>query len=136
MAQYQINVGSVIEVAIEPKATAESGRLLAALTALTDEDPSLRYSQDGESGQTVLGGQSEHHLDEAVHKIMRAHGVALTIGAPQVAYRERLTRAVEVLHTHMKVVGGAGEFARVSILFEPAEPNSGFAFENATPNTA
>jgi elongation factor G len=133
MDQRQIDNGSVIEVAVVPKASADQPRLLAILGRLIADDPSLRYSHDVESGQTILGGQTEHHLDEAVHKIMRIHGVALDVGAPQVAYRERLTRAVEISHTHMKQVGAAGEFAKVSILFEPAEPKSGFAFESAVP---
>jgi elongation factor G len=129
MDQHHIDGGSLIEVAIEAKSAADQARLLTVLQALVADDASLRYSHDVESGQTIFGGQSEHHLDEAVDKIMRTHGVALNIGAPQVAYRERLTRAVEVSHTHMKIIGGAGEFARVSILFEPSAPNSGFAFE-------
>ena len=136
MAQYQIDVGSVIEVAIEVKASVDRARLLAALDALTADDPSLRYSHDVELGQTILGGQTEDQLGEAVYRITRDDGIELNIGAPQVAYRERLTRAVEASYTHKKVVGPAGEFARVSILFEPAEPNSGFAFENSAPNDA
>jgi elongation factor G len=128
--------GSVVEVAIEPKAPADRDRLLTALQAATADDPSLRYTYDDASGQCVLGGQSEDHLDEAVHKIRQAHGIAFELGAPQVAYRERLTRAVEIAYSHTEILSGTGEFARVRILFEPSDAGSGFVFENAAPSAA
>ncbi|NOT40632.1 MAG: hypothetical protein HOP13_09080 [Alphaproteobacteria bacterium] len=136
MVQYHIDNGSVIEVAIVAKTPADRARLLAVLQTLTTDDSSLRYSHDVGSGETILGGQSEAHVDEAVYKIKHTHGVEFEIGAPQAAYRERLTRAVEILHTHKKLVGAAGEFASVRILFEPAEAKSGFVFENAAESEA
>ena len=130
MDQRHFDNGSVVEAAIERRVAAEQTPLLAALEALVTDDPSLRFSFDAESGQIIIGGQSEQHLESAVHQVMRIHGVALTIGAPQVSYRERITRAVDIDHTYSKIIGARGEFARVRILFEPTGPNSGFTFEN------
>lgn len=121
---------SIFEVAIEPKLNSDLDRLVAALDASVTSDPSLRYSQDQASGQTVLFGQSEQQLLDAARKIDRELGVGLNVGGLQVSYRERVSRAVEISYTHAKVMAGGGEFALVGILFEPGATDSGFVFES------
>jgi elongation factor G len=120
----------VIEIAIEPKSKADQEKLGIALSKLAAEDPSFRVSTDQESGQTILKGMGELHLDIKVDILRRTYKVDANIGAPQVAYRETLTKPAEVDYTHKKQTGGSGQFARVKIQIEPGEPNSGFVFES------
>ena len=120
----------VIEIAIEPKSKADQEKLGVALQKLAAEDPSFRVSTDQESGQTILKGMGELHLDIKVDILRRTYKVEANIGAPQVAYRESLGRKVEIDYTHKKQTGGTGQFARVKIVFEPGEPGSGFVFES------
>ena len=120
----------VIEIAIEPKSKADQEKLGVALAKLAAEDPSFRVSTDQESGQTILKGMGELHLDIKVDILRRTYKVDANIGAPQVAYREKLTKRVEKDYTHKKQTGGTGQFARVKIVFEPNEPGAGTAFES------
>jgi elongation factor G len=120
----------VIEIAIEPKSKADQEKLGVALHKLAAEDPSFRVSTDFESGQTILKGMGELHLDIKVDILRRTYKVDANIGAPQVAYRERIGRQVEVDYTHKKQTGGTGQFARVKLIVGPGEPGSGFAFES------
>src|SRR5713226_1984841 len=120
----------VIEIAIEPKSKADQEKLGVALAKLATEDPSFRVSTDQESGQTIIKGMGELHLDIKVDILRRTYKVDANIGAPQVAYRERITRKVTVDYVHKKQTGGHGQFARVKIVVEPAEPGAGFSFEN------
>ena len=121
----------VIEIAIEPKSKADQEKLGLALAKLAAEDPSFRVSTDQESGQTILKGMGELHLDIKVDILRRTYKVDANIGAPQVAYREKLTRRVEKDYTHKKQTGGTGQFARVKIVFEPAEPGAGSSFTSS-----
>src|ERR1700678_2941069 len=120
----------VIEIAIEPKSKADQEKLGVALAKLAAEDPSFRVSTDQESGQTILKGMGELHLDIKVDILKRTYKVDANIGAPQVAYRERLTKKTEINYTHKKQTGGTGQFARVKITFEPVEPGGGYSFES------
>ena len=120
----------VIEIAIEPKSKADQERLGVALQKLAAEDPSFRVSTDHESGQTILKGMGELHLDIKVDILRRTYKVDANIGAPQVAYRESISRKAEIDYTHKKQTGGTGQFARVKIVFEPGEPGSGFVFDS------
>jgi len=121
----------VIEIAVEPKSKADQEKLGVALQKLAAEDPSFTVSTDHESGQTILKGMGELHLDIKIDILKRTYKVEANIGAPQVAYRESLGRKVDIDYTHKKQTGGTGQFARVMITFEPGEPGSGFVFENA-----
>ena len=120
----------VIEIAIEPKSKADQEKLGVALAKLAAEDPSFRVSTDQESGQTILKGMGELHLDIKVDILRRTYKVDASIGAPQVAYREKLTKRTEINYTHKKQTGGTGQFAKVTIVFEPAEPGQGSSFES------
>ena len=120
----------VIEIAIEPKSKADQEKLGVALAKLAAEDPSFRVSTDTESGQTILKGMGELHLDIKVDILKRTYKVDANIGAPQVAFRERITKAAEVDYTHKKQTGGTGQFARVKFIVEPNEPGKGFEFES------
>ncbi len=120
----------VIEVAIEPKSKADQEKLGVALSKLANEDPSFRVSTDQESGQTILRGMGELHLDIKVDILRRTYKVDANVGAPQVAYREKLGRPATIDYTHKKQTGGSGQFARVKIEFGPGEPGTGFVFEN------
>jgi elongation factor G len=120
----------VIEVAIEPKTKADQEKMGVALARLAQEDPSFRVSVDQESGQTILKGMGELHLDIKVDILKRTYKVDANIGAPQVAYRETLTKKVEIDYTHKKQTGGSGQFARVKIVFEPQQAGFGYEFEN------
>jgi elongation factor G len=120
----------VIEIAIEPKSKADQEKLGVALAKLVAEDPSFRVNTDQESGQTILKGMGELHLDIKVDILKRTYKVDANIGAPQVAYREKITRSVTVDYVHKKQTGGHGQFARVKIVAEPSEPGKGFEFEN------
>jgi elongation factor G len=120
----------VIEMAVEPKTKADQEKLASALVKLAAEDPSFRVSTDQESGQTIIKGMGELHLDIKVDILRRTHKVEVNVGAPQVAYREKVTRRVEVDYTHKKQSGGSGQFARIKIVVEPNEVGKGFGFEN------
>ena len=120
----------VIEIAIEPKSKADQEKLGLALSKLAAEDPSFRVSTDFESGQTILKGMGELHLDIKVDILKRTYKVDANIGAPQVAYRETITRPAEIDYTHKKQTGGTGQFARVKFNVSPAEPGEGFSFES------
>jgi elongation factor G len=121
----------VIEIAIEPKSKADQEKLGVALAKLVTEDPSFRVATDPESGQTIIKGMGELHLDIKVDILKRTYKVDANIGAPQVAYREKITRSVTVDHTHKKQTGGAGQFARIKIVAEPLPPAGGFEFANS-----
>ena len=121
----------VIEVAVEAKTKADQEKLSGALARLADEDPSFQVGNDAESGQTVIKGMGELHLEILVDRMRREFKVDANVGQPQVAYRETITRAAEVDYTHKKQSGGAGQFARVKIEIEPLEPGMGFQFESA-----
>jgi elongation factor G len=120
----------VIEVAVEPKTKADQEKMGVALSRLAAEDPSFRVTTDHETGQTVIKGMGELHLEIIVDRMRREFKVEANVGAPQVAYRETITKANEIDYTHKKQSGGAGQFARVKIRFEPLEPGAGFVFEN------
>jgi len=120
----------VIEIAIEPKSKADQEKLGVALAKLAAEDPSFRVSTDHESGQTILKGMGELHLDIKVDILKRTYKVDANIGAPQVAFREKVTKPAEVDYTHKKQTGGTGQFARVKFQVEPTEPGAGFQFES------
>jgi elongation factor G len=120
----------VIEIAIEPKSKADQEKLGVALQKLASEDPTFRVNTDQESGQTILRGMGELHLDIKVDILRRTYKVDANIGQPQVAYRETLGRAAEINYTHKKQTGGSGQFAEVKILFEPVEAGAGYSFES------
>ncbi len=120
----------VIEVAVEPKTKSDQEKMGVALGRLAQEDPSFRVTSDPESGQTVIKGMGELHLEILVDRMKREFKVEANVGAPQVAYRETITRGAEIDYTHKKQTGGSGQFARVKLVFEPLEPGEGFVFEN------
>jgi elongation factor G len=120
----------VIEVAVEPKTKADQEKMGMALNRLAQEDPSFRVSTDPESGQTIIKGMGELHLEIIVDRMKREFKVEANVGAPQVAYRETITRRQEVDYTHKKQTGGSGQFARVKLVLEPLEPGQGFEFES------
>ena len=120
----------VIEVAIEPKTKADQEKMSAALVKLAQEDPSFRVSTDMESGQTILKGMGELHLDIKVDILKRTYKVEANVGAPQVAYRETISKVAEIDYTHKKQSGGSGQYARIKLRFEPLQPGGGYEFEN------
>ena len=120
----------VIEVAVEPKTKADYEKMGQALGRLAQEDPSFRVTSDEESGQTIIKGMGELHLEILVDRMKREFKVEADVGAPQVAYRETITKDVEVDYTHKKQSGGACQFARVKMKFKPLERNSGVKFLN------
>ncbi len=120
----------VIEIAVEPKTKGDQERLGVALSRLAAEDPSFRVSTDPESGQTILKGMGELHLDVKVDILKRTYKVDVNVGAPQVAYRETITRPATIDYTHKKQTGGSGQFARIKIEVEPAGQGGGYAFES------
>ncbi|MEN0654340.1 MULTISPECIES: elongation factor G [Hyphobacterium] len=120
----------VIEIAVEPKSKADQEKLGIGLNKLAAEDPSFRVKTDEESGQTIMAGMGELHLDILVDRLRREFKVEANIGQPQVAYRETLGRTAEITYTHKKQSGGSGQFAEVKMIFEPLEPGSGFQFES------
>ncbi len=120
----------VIEVAVEAKTKADQDKLSVALARLAEEDPSFRVSADPESGQTVIRGMGELHLDILVDRMRREFKVDANVGQPQVAYRETIGREAGIDYTHKKQTGGAGQFARVKIVLEPLKPGDGFLFES------
>merc|ERR1712232_1214857 len=111
----------VIKVAVEPKTKADQQKMSEALIKLAAEDPSFRFSRDEETGQTVIEGMGELHLEIIVDRMMREFNVEANVGAPQVSYREAITVPAEVDYTHKKQSGGSGQYARVKITFEPKE---------------
>ena len=121
----------VIEQSIEPKSKADQEKLGVALGKMVAEDPSFTVYTDPESGQTIMKGMGELHLDIKVDILRRTYKVDANIGAPQVAYRESLGRKADIDYTHKKQTGGTGQFARVKIIFEPGEEGSGFVFESS-----
>lgn len=121
----------VIEVAVEPKTKADQEKMGLALSRLAAEDPSFRVTTDYESGQTIIKGMGELHLDIIVDRMRREFKVEANVGAPQVAYRETITQKAEVDYTHKKQTGGAGQFARIKLRFEPQEPGEGYSFVNS-----
>ncbi|UYQ73936.1 elongation factor G [Pelagibacterium flavum] len=120
----------VIDIAVEPKSKADQEKMGLALQRLAAEDPSFRVKSDEESGQTIISGMGELHLDILVDRMKREFKVEANIGQPQVAYRETITRAAEIDYTHKKQSGGSGQFARVKLTIEPNETGAGFAFES------
>jgi elongation factor G len=120
----------VIEVAVEPKTKGDQEKLGVALNRLAQEDPSFRVTVDHESGQTIIKGMGELHLDIIVDRMKREFKVEANVGAPQVAYRETITKSADVDYTHKKQTGGSGQFARVKMEIEPAQAGEGFIFEN------
>ena len=120
----------VIEIAIEPNTKADQEKMGIALSRMASEDPSFKVSSDNENGQTIIKGMGELHLEIKVDILKREYKVDAKVGAPQVAYRETITKQGEIDYTHKKQSGGAGQFARVKIIFEPLEPGSGFVFDN------
>jgi elongation factor G len=121
----------VIEQAVEPKSKADQEKMALALHKLASEDPSFRVSTDPESGQTRIKGMGELHLEIKIDILRRTHKVDVTVGAPQVAYRETLARATEIDYTHKKQTGGTGQFARVKLRLEPNEPGKGNEFASS-----
>jgi len=121
----------VIEVAVEPKTKADQEKMGMALARLAAEDPSFRVTTDHDSGQTVIKGMGELHLEIIVDRMKREFKVEANVGAPQVAYRETISKTYECDYTHKKQTGGSGQFARVKIRFEPNEAGAGFEFKNA-----
>jgi len=119
----------VIQLAVEPKSTADQEKMSLALQKLASEDPSFRVSSS-ENGQTNIAGMGELHLEILVDRMKREFKVEANVGAPEVAYRETITKSHEVNYTHKKQSGGAGQFARVKIIFEPGEPGTGFTFDS------
>src|SRR6056300_252718 len=120
----------VIEVAVEPKTKVDHEKMGQALARLAQEDPSFRVNTDEESGQTIIKGMGELHLEILVDRMRREFKVEANVGAPQVAYRETISTSYDVDYSHKKQSGGAGQFARVKITFEPGEPGSGYEFIN------
>ncbi len=120
----------VIEMKVEPKTKADQEKMAVALYKLAAEDPSFRVSTDSESGETIIKGMGELHLDIKVDILKRTHKVEVQVGAPQVAYREAITRKVTKDYTHKKQTGGTGQYARVILEIEPAEKGTGNSFES------
>ena len=118
----------VIVVAVEPKTKADQEKMGLALSRLAKEDPSFRVSSDNESGQTVISGMGELHLDILVDRMKREFKVEANVGAPQVAYRETFSKEAEIDYTHKKQSGGAGQFARLKIVITPNQPGEGYNF--------
>jgi elongation factor G len=120
----------VIEIAIEPKTKNDQEKMSQGLQRLAAEDPSFRVETDIESGQTIMKGMGELHLDILVDRLKREFKVEANIGAPQVAYRETISRKAEIDYTHKKQTGGSGQFARIKLVIEPTEPGEGYSFES------
>ena len=120
----------VIEIAVEPKTKADQEKMGLALARLAAEDPSFRVETDFESGQTIMKGMGELHLDILVDRMKREFKVEANIGAPQVAYRETISHMAEIDYTHKKQTGGTGQFARIKLVIEPTEPGEGYSFDS------
>src|SRR5258707_13126073 len=120
----------LVEIAIEPKSKADQEKLGVALAKMVSEDPSFTVQTDQESGQTIIKGMGELHLDIKVDILKRTYKVEANIGAPQVAYRERISKPVTIDYQHKKQTGGTGQFAQVKLVAEPLPAGTGFVFEN------
>ncbi len=120
----------VISIAVSPKDKGASEKLGVALGKMIKEDPSFRVETDEDSGETILKGMGELHLDIKVDILKRTHGVEVEVGKPQVAYRETVTQRIEDSYTHKKQSGGSGQFGKIDYIIEPGEPGSGFQFES------
>ena len=120
----------VISIAIAPKDKAGAEKMGIALGKMVQEDPSFRVETDEETGETIMKGMGELHLDIKVDILKRTHGIEVEVGKPQVAYRETITQRVEDSYTHKKQTGGSGQFAKIDYVVEPGETNSGFEFES------
>ena len=120
----------VIEMAVEPKSKGDQEKMTLALIKLANEDPSFRVSTDQESGQTIIKGMGELHLDIKVDILRRTHKVEVNVGAPQVAYRETISKPTEIDYTHKKQTGGTGQFARVKFKVFPNEKGKGYSFDS------
>jgi elongation factor G len=120
----------VISISIKPKVKGAEEKMGAALTKMVQEDPSFHMMTDEESGQTILKGMGELHLDIKVDILKRTHGVEVEVGKPQVAYRESITKTLEDEYIHKKQSGGSGQYAKIGYILEPGEPGSGFIFES------
>jgi translation elongation factor 2 (EF-2/EF-G) len=121
----------VISLAISPKDKAASEKMGIALGKMIQEDPSFHVETDEDSGETILKGMGELHLDIKVDILRRTHGVDVIVGKPQVAYRETITKSVEDEYTHKKQSGGSGQYGKINYIIEPGEPGTGFVFESA-----
>ena len=121
----------VIDISVEPKSKDGVEKMTLGLQKLASEDPSLRLKTDQETGQTILSGMGELHLEIIIDRLKREYGVDANIGAPQVAYRETITKSHTEIYTHKKQSGGSGQYAEVKITFEPKERNEGVEFVNA-----
>jgi elongation factor G len=122
----------VIDISVEPKTKEGVEKMTLGLQKLAGEDPSLRLKTDQETGQIILSGMGELHLEIIIDRLRREYGVDANIGAPQVAYRETITRPHTETYTHKKQSGGSGQYAEVKVIFEPLERNTGIQFENKT----
>jgi elongation factor G len=120
----------ILEIGVEPNTPADREKLTVALRELVALDPTLGVHADQESGQTILCGASEEQLDQTITAIRQTHGVQAMIGQPQVAYRETIGRGAEITYVQKAQTGDSREFAEVTILFQPSEPNAGFKFSN------
>ncbi len=120
----------VIEIAVEPKTKADQEKMSTGLARLAAEDPSFRVETDFESGQTIMKGMGELHLDILVDRLKREFKVEANIGAPQVAYRETISHEAEISYTHKKQSGGSGQYAEVKMIIKPTEPGEGYSFES------
>ena len=120
----------VISISIKPKVKGAEEKMGAALTKMVQEDPSFHMMTDEESGQTILKGMGELHLDIKVDILKRTHGVEVEVGKPQVAYRESITKTLEDEYIHKKQSGGSGQYAKIGYILEPGEPGTGFVFES------
>jgi elongation factor G len=120
----------VISIAVAPKDKAAAEKMGIALGKMIKEDPSFRMETDEDSGETILKGMGELHLDIKIDILKRTHGIDVTVGKPQVAYRETITQRVEDVYTHKKQTGGSGQFAKIEYTIEPGEPGSGYEFES------
>ena len=120
----------VISIAVAPNDKAASEKMGIALGKMIKEDPSFRMETDEDSGETILKGMGELHLDIKIDILRRTHGIDVTVGKPQVAYRETITQRIEDSYTHKKQTGGSGQFAKIDYVIEPGEPGSGYEFES------
>ncbi len=120
----------VISISVKPKQKGGEEKMVAALTRMVQEDPSFHVETDQDSGETIIKGMGELHLDIKVDILKRTYGVEVEVGKPQVAYRESITKVVQDSYTHKKQSGGSGQFGRIDYVIEPGEPGSGFQFES------
>jgi elongation factor G len=120
----------VISVAVSPKKKGDNEKMGMAISKMVQEDPSFQVETDQESGEVILKGMGELHLDIKVDILKRTHGVEVEVGKPQVAYRESITRRLEDSYTHKKQSGGSGQYGKIDYVLEPAEPGEGFSFES------